>query len=313
PPCSARNVALVASDLISSYAVAAGTTALPSPPLTTVLNGRGSPPFAETRSTWDASFRPLCRVHLSPRSWTLRIAAPSLVATTWVRAVSNLTVFSGGLAVGVPRGTSGVFGVVVAGPAPDGAGAGAAAGGAPCTAGSALCCAARRPPTAFGKNRYSPNMQASQMATATSRFWFWFFMRVSFARAARGQDRRRPTDGNGAAAAVRARARSTAHARAPLPARTGSSSGSSGKPLESLGRSAADRPRSGPGGAATADVPSRRHRRDADRGPAQPAAEVLDGRIHCARARDQHQIHGGERGKLEPDRLSKATLDPVSG
>src|SRR5438477_3871852 len=128
--------------------------------------------------------------------WT---AAPSLVATTRARGVSRVTRRKGKRGADVPRGTSGLlgrapgalaWGVLAAG-VPGWAGAWTAEGG--------FCSVAVRFPTRFGKNTYSPAMQASQMATATSRFWFWFFMRFSFACvAARGLALPRPTGGSGA-------------------------------------------------------------------------------------------------------------------
>src|SRR4051812_9249423 len=154
--------------------------ALPSAPLTVVVNGSGSPLCEGTRSTWDSSLLPLCSVHLSPRSWIDWTAAPSLVTTVRASGVSNVTVRSGWAFASVPRGTSPAFGAA-AGPVPSGDAGGALVGAGDWTAGSALCCAAGFfGPITSGKKRYSPNMQASQMATATSRFWFWFFMQLSF-------------------------------------------------------------------------------------------------------------------------------------
>src|SRR5882724_9853476 len=128
--------------------------------------------------------------------WT---AAPSLVVTTRARGVSKVTMRRGGRGVDVPRGTSGPLGAA-AGPLPWGGLAAGAPGWAGAWAGDGgFCSVAVRFPIAFGKNTYSPAMQASQMATATSRFWFWFFMRFSFAcAAARGLALPRPTGGNGA-------------------------------------------------------------------------------------------------------------------
>ena len=115
----------------------------------------------------------------------------------FTRRLQEVTTRKGGRGVDVPRGTSGALGAA-AGPW------GVLATGAPGWAGAwagddGFCSVAVRFPIAFGKKTYSPAMQASQMATATSRFWFWFFMRFSFAcAAARGLALPRPTGGSGA-------------------------------------------------------------------------------------------------------------------